>query len=300
MGRARPARLSSILLAHDGSPGAERAATRVAHLPLAQGAAVHVVQAGAVTGEATDASREALQGHAVAVRRRLEAAGRGDVEVLHALVEGERAHEELIRYGRVHGAELVVVGRHRDRAAGEPSIGSTALQLLRHGDAPLLVAVEGGGAAAYRRPVVAVDLTDASRQVVELALALLGEPAPTLTVVHALHVPFQGAFAWALSKRGVDDMRQEAVREARSRAARFVDTLRPLDASIDVAIAEGETSLAVVREVARRAADLVVVGTHGRSGLSHAVFGSVAEWIVASAPCDVAVTRPTRHTFDLP
>lgn len=298
MGRDRPTRLGSVLLADDGSPGAERAAARVALLPLAERAVVHVVQ---VLAADDAAARAGLHGRATSLQAALRARGRPDVEVVHTQLEGSRPHEELIRYGRVHAAELVVLGRHREHETGEPSIGSTALQLIRHGDAPLLVAVERQAVTGpFARPVVAVDLTDASRQVVELALALLPSPAPTLTVVHALHVPFQGAFAWALSRRGVEGMRDEVTREARSRAERFADTLRPLDVSVDVAIAEGETSLAVVREVARRAADLVVVGTHGRSGLAHAIFGSVAEWIVASAPCDVAVTRPTRRTFDLP
>jgi nucleotide-binding universal stress UspA family protein len=43
-----------------------------------------------------------------------------------------------------------------------------------------------------------------------------------------------------------------------------------------------------------------VVGTHGRTGLSHALLGSVAERVLTAAPCDVAVARPARFTFRLP
>lgn len=300
MGPASPHRLATIVVAHDGSPGGARAADRAAQLPLAQGASVHFVHVTAPSIADEDRAQEALHGRARAARDVFDGRGRGDVEVLHTLLEGS-PHEELIRYARVHGAELLVLGRHGDTAHGEPSVGSTALQLIRHGGVPLLVAVKHDEAARpFTRPVVAVDLSDASRQVVELALALLPEPAPTLAIVHALHVPFQGRLAWALSKGVASGMKEEAAREARSRVERFVDTLRPLNASAEVAIAEGETSLAVVHEVVRRAADLLVVGTHGRSGLKHAIFGSVAEWIVAAVPCDVAVTRPTRRTFDLP
>jgi nucleotide-binding universal stress UspA family protein len=42
------------------------------------------------------------------------------------------------------------------------------------------------------------------------------------------------------------------------------------------------------------AIDLVVMGTHGRTGIRHAVLGSVAEKVVRFAPCDVLVTRPRR------
>jgi nucleotide-binding universal stress UspA family protein len=39
---------------------------------------------------------------------------------------------------------------------------------------------------------------------------------------------------------------------------------------------------------------------HVRSGLAHALVGSVAEWVIASAPCDVLVARPRSFTFELP
>jgi nucleotide-binding universal stress UspA family protein len=45
-------------------------------------------------------------------------------------------------------------------------------------------------------------------------------------------------------------------------------------------------------------ADLVVLGTHGRSGISRAVRGSVAEWVIANTPFDVAIARPHRATLE--
>lgn len=47
-------------------------------------------------------------------------------------------------------------------------------------------------------------------------------------------------------------------------------------------------------------ADLIVVGTHGRSGVSRLLMGSVAEHVVRSAPCPVLVVRPSEHEFVLP
>jgi nucleotide-binding universal stress UspA family protein len=47
-------------------------------------------------------------------------------------------------------------------------------------------------------------------------------------------------------------------------------------------------------------ADVIVVGTHGRSGVSRLLMGSVAEHVVRSAPCPVLVVRPREHEFVLP
>ncbi len=47
-------------------------------------------------------------------------------------------------------------------------------------------------------------------------------------------------------------------------------------------------------------ADVIVVGTHGRSGVSRLLMGSVAETVVRTAPCPVLVVRPREHEFVLP
>lgn len=47
-------------------------------------------------------------------------------------------------------------------------------------------------------------------------------------------------------------------------------------------------------------ADVIVVGTHGRSGVSRLLMGSVAEHVVRSAPCPVLVVRPNEHDFVVP
>lgn len=46
--------------------------------------------------------------------------------------------------------------------------------------------------------------------------------------------------------------------------------------------------------------DLIVLGTHGRTGLSHALLGSVAEKVVRKAPCPVLTIRPDQHDFVMP
>jgi len=47
-------------------------------------------------------------------------------------------------------------------------------------------------------------------------------------------------------------------------------------------------------------ADLIVIGTHGRTGVSRFLMGSVAEHVVRTAPCPVLVVRPAEHEFILP
>lgn len=294
MGRSR---LMRVVVAHDLSPAAARAARRAALLPLGDGARVVVVHV-APPGRAGEADA-ALARHAGELGEALRAAG-ARVEVDRAVVEDEAPHAGLIRQARAAGAELVVLGRHDERLRAGLTTGATAERVVRLGELPVLV-VGAEPRGAYERPVAAVDLSDASRQVVDLALTLLPDAQPSpLTLLHAYHVPFQGSFSWALAARQVDDLRQEVADDARARADRFAAGLEAGEVSATTAVAEGEPYTVVLRELVRRRADLVVLGTHGRSGLSRAVLGSVAESVLEPAPCDVAVTRPLHHTFDLP
>jgi nucleotide-binding universal stress UspA family protein len=59
-----------------------------------------------------------------------------------------------------------------------------------------------------------------------------------------------------------------------------------------VALREGEVHHVLRAEVARCGADLLVLGTHGRSGLTRALFGSVAEDMLTEMPCDLLIAVP--------
>lgn len=63
---------------------------------------------------------------------------------------------------------------------------------------------------------------------------------------------------------------------------------------------QGPPFLEIVRYAKEVNADLIVMGTHGRSGLVHMLMGSVAEKVVRKAPCPVLTVRPDQHEFVMP
>lgn len=62
----------------------------------------------------------------------------------------------------------------------------------------------------------------------------------------------------------------------------------------------GTPFLEIIRYARVQEIDLIVLGTHGRSGLSHVLLGSVAERVVRHAPCPVLTIRPAKHQFVMP
>lgn len=60
------------------------------------------------------------------------------------------------------------------------------------------------------------------------------------------------------------------------------------------AVEHGWPEDVILRAVEETKPDLVVIGTHARGGIGHAVLGSVAEWVLMEAPCDVLAVPPAQ------
>jgi nucleotide-binding universal stress UspA family protein len=110
-------------------------------------------------------------------------------------------------------------------------------------------------------------------------------------LVHAYHVPFEGFVTPAASPSETTDLRKEYRAAAASRVAKLQQSLADHGVACEAAVVRGDPRTVIVNEVARRRADLLVVGTHRRSGIARALIGSVAEWVIQAAASDVLVAR---------
>jgi nucleotide-binding universal stress UspA family protein len=70
--------------------------------------------------------------------------------------------------------------------------------------------------------------------------------------------------------------------------------------SIVHATREGYPFLEIIRYAKEQTIDLIVMGTHGRTGIPHLLMGSVAENVVRKSPCPVLTVRPVGHAFVMP
>ena len=66
------------------------------------------------------------------------------------------------------------------------------------------------------------------------------------------------------------------------------------------AVVQGLPQVEIVRYARNLEIDLIVLATHGRTGLAHVIMGSVAETVVRTAPCPVLIVRPDGHQFLMP
>lgn len=120
--------------------------------------------------------------------------------------------------------------------------------------------------------------------------------------IHLLHV--QEVYASSTPEFGMGLALPSQIKESREAAERALEKV--LDAEwaegrdIIRATAEGPPFLEIVRYAKAQGIDMVIMGTHGRSGLAHVLMGSVAEKVVRKAPCPVLTVRPEGHQFVMP
>ena len=123
---------------------------------------------------------------------------------------------------------------------------------------------------------------------------IVRRPWPPGSVVRVLSVfqPYTPPVTeFVLAGATLDNMREQLQSGAEEIAGRAADVLRKTGLSTDTAVREGEPRSAIVDEASEWGADLIVVGSHGLTGLARWLLGSVAQAIVAHAPCSVEVVR---------
>ncbi len=84
-----------------------------------------------------------------------------------------------------------------------------------------------------------------------------------------------------------------------SAVEQFLEDIDTEDVEIETHLANGKPFVEILRFIKSNGMDLVVMGTHGRSGLAHALMGSVTEKVVRKALCPVLVVRHPEMEFEL-
>jgi nucleotide-binding universal stress UspA family protein len=99
------------------------------------------------------------------------------------------------------------------------------------------------------------------------------------------------ATEFVLAGATLEDMRQQQASSAEEITRRAAEALRNSGLSTDTVVREGDPRSSIVDEADEWRSDLIVVGSHGRTGLTRWLLGSVAQAIVGHASCSVEVVR---------
>jgi nucleotide-binding universal stress UspA family protein len=140
--------------------------------------------------------------------------------------------------------------------------------------------------------LVATDFSEASERAVTLAVELARSPGSGLTVVHTCEVP---VYAYTDMSFAPLDLLSPVVDVARERLGELMGRLAAVCPGAKSVLEVGVPWERILGVAAVTGADLIVMGTHGRRGVAHALLGSVAEKVVRLSPVPVLTVRaPSR------
>lgn len=259
-----------------------------AELHLAHAYSIAATFYGSPMGMATvhpypvESERDQVEG---LLNNQLERLGLSQEDVNETTLAAGTPHRLLINTAQEANADLIVVGASDEQSA--LMMGSTADRILRLAHKPVLV-VRGELALPPKRILIPLDLSDLCEESIRAGLAFLdslcGESCPELQTLFVLsNVERTGS-----SQFSPDQVERFAQEELERRTQELCEGTRWTATSC---LRIGRPQHEILAELEERPADIVLAGTHGRSGFERLLLGSVA--------CDL-VRRSSTHVLVVP
>lgn len=289
---------AAVWVASDFSPASDEAvrqadawATRTGRPLVACHVLPELLRVNPLFPERAQAQQEAigaLQEHAHArLQRQVMTCTRRETGSFETYVEVGQAPSALVRMAERGGMHLLVVG-----AEAHGGLGSTARRVMHYAPVSVLVARPGG---ARGHVLAATDLSDPAVPAVEAGALEARLRGARLTVLHCLEMPVpplvdtaMGFPAWAAySDAELQAWRESGRQKLEAMVAGHVGV-------VDLRCESGDAARVILEVASQESSEVVVVGSHGHSGLRRVLLGSVAERVAEEAPAPVLVVRLSR------
>jgi len=290
-----------VLIAYDGSPSADEACALVAAIEWPPGTELRVVTAYApylpgsfAPDELFDpatpqtvfkADRDAAESRAKGAAERI---GRPTTKETSVAVNGRPA-SVVLGEATKWSADIVVVGTRGLGPITAALLGSVSDEIVDHAACPVLV---------VRRPSIGrIVLADDGSVGARAATDLLAWPifarsrvrVVTVSASHPIGVPGPG-----MAETTQDDRRrmlETGLAVVRAVARSTADRLSVAELTTEIDVRQGDPAHEIISSATDWDADLIVMGTRGRTGLERLILGSVARKVLQHAPCSVLIER---------
>ena len=235
--------------------------------------------------------------------RLVAASDRGGSNIERVLLAGPAA-DELTVWAKEHDATLMALGTH-DRPADLPGLGGTAQRVMARATASLLLVPAGRAARPpYRHILVPLDGSQRAESVLPVAARLARAHGAELVLVHV--VPRIQAIGDGPLEAPTRDLCLRLAEQNEQGARDYLDALEaqlwkerlPVRA---IVARDGDPRSELLRLAREQQADLIIVASHGSSGMADVPCGSVTEYLATHAPTALLIVRPDfAHVFAAP
>ncbi len=212
----------------------------------------------------------------------------------HTNVRVGRPADEIREVAEAAEERVIVMASHGRGGIQQFVLGSVALQVVHHGHSPVVTVhmQDGNGTAlaTLERVLFPLDGSEFSEQIIDKALAIVGEPRPSLHLTRVLETPgwTTQSFNDGLVGQYLEAAREESEGDLQAHATR----LQEQGYEVDWSIREGNPGDQILEAAKGCNANLIAMATHGRGGLGRLLLGSVAQRVLNRANAPLLLIRP--------
>lgn len=295
--------IQRILFADDFSECAEKALPIALALAQKHETELHLLHVMVPYGEGQGLSA-LTEERAAELKQRLQ-------ERLHAIRKGQRKETAsalklvvtierdiapapgILGYAKDRDIDLIVMGTHGRRGFRHFLMGSVAEEVVRMAHCPVITTrqqVDPWHLHLPRRILVPVDFSEHSRTALRYGRELAAVSGGQLIVLYVIEEILHPAF-YNTGVFSIYDVMPDIEERSKKALEEFVVRTDGPEVPVTYRVVHGRAVREILHEAEREPADLIVMSTHGLTGLQHLLLGSVTEQVIRQAPCPVFVVK---------
>lgn len=212
--------------------------------------------------------------------------------VVMAGTPSEPAADVIIDYARANDVDFIVMGTHGRRGVRRMLLGSVTEEVIRRSPCPVLTMrthKEAWTLPRADRVLVPVDFNASTRQVIGVASRIAEHYHAAITLAHVVDLEYYPYYGFGSDP--FPEIKNEMVEASEDKLTELASELQAAGIVATWATVHGHPAAALKELAEERDVDLIVIGSHGRSGFDRAMVGSVSEKVLRSAHCPVMVVN---------
>jgi hypothetical protein len=286
--------IEKILLSTDGSEHSEGAVREAIKLAKKCGSKLTILSVIDTNPEFDTLAPQIVEKKAKEVRLNLEAlqarAKNEGVDCGTAVREGEDSYKYIVDEAVKNKSSMIVMGRRGRTGLKRLMMGSVTARVIGHAPCNVLV-VPRAAQLGFTNIVVATDGSKHSVAAASEAIGLAKRNGSALTVLSVVPSDIDTPVDIGFTVNQQELIAEKEMQEAEKNARSVKEAAQNEGVAVKAFIMSGKPADAIIEIAKERRADLIVLGSHGRTGLERLLMGSVAERVIVLATCPVLVVK---------
>jgi nucleotide-binding universal stress UspA family protein len=220
--------------------------------------------------------------------------------VVLAGTPSEPAADVIVEYAKTNEVDFIVMGTHGRRGMRRLLLGSVTEEVVRRSPCPVLTTRTHKDAWSLPRAdriLVPVDFGSSTRQIIGVASRMAEHYGAAITLGHVVNLEYYPYYGFGSD--AYPEIKKSMIEASEEKLIELATELQGAGLDVSWKTIKGHPA-AALRQLAEEAdIDLIVIGSHGRSGFDRAMVGSVSEKVLRSAHCPVMIVNTGDETEQL-